>query len=439
MIGPFQNRTFRLLFAGRVITNIGDSLYFVAAMWLVYSLTGDPFYTGLAGFLTMFPQMFQFLAGPFVDRWSIRLTLVTTQLLQAAIVSLIPLAHLLGVLRVELVLMIMPILAALNQFVYPAQSTALPRILDDEDLVAANSAFAIAYQGFAMVANGVGGILIGLLGAVALFAIDAVTFVVAAIVFATVTIPSAVAAKEEANGLTRSPAESGIDDSAVAADGGVSVLEESTSYLDQLGAGANVVRGTFLMWLVIGAALVNFTAGMVMAALPPYADGLELPTVIEAIGASGTYGILMAAIAGGTLLGAILANKVATRPVGSTMIGCTSFTAGIWLVAIYADWLLITAPLILLAFIPIGIINVQFATVVQSAPPKEVVGRVSSILGSASVAMLPVGSLAGGIVAGSFGPQIAMASLAFGSTILAAYIILNPTLRRLDSPAELSI
>ena len=434
MKAPFRNRTFRRLFVGRLITNIGDSLYFVAAMWLVYSLTGDPVYTGIAGFLTMFPGMFQFLAGPVVDRWSIKMTLVSTQLLQASIVSIIPIAHLLGILSVELVLVVMPILAALNQFVYPAQAAALPRILDDEELVAANSAFAIAYQGFSMVANGIGGILIGLLGAIALFAIDAVTFIIAALVFATIAIPSATS--EDVAPGTEVSSE---DAPTVAADGGQSLLDHSESYLTRLRAGADAVRGTFLIWLVIGAAMVNFTAGMVMAALPPYADQLMVPAVLEPVGASGAYGILMAAFAGGTLLGAILANSVASQPVGRTVIACTVTTTAIWSVAILADTLVLTAPLILLAFIPVGIINVQFAAVVQSAPPKEIVGRVSSILGSASTAMVPMGALAGGLVAGLLGPQLAMASLGIGTALLAAYVLVIPGLRQLKPPAELSL
>ena len=38
-----KNRNFLLLFLGRIFTNIGDSLYYVAAMWLVYKLSGNPF------------------------------------------------------------------------------------------------------------------------------------------------------------------------------------------------------------------------------------------------------------------------------------------------------------------------------------------------------------------------------------------------------------
>lgn len=472
MRGPFQNTAFRRLFAGRVITNVGDSLYFIAAMWLVYSLTNDPFYTGVAGFLTLGPQALQFLAGPLVDRWSIRRTLVGTQVIQAVVVAVIPIAHTVGALRVELVLVVMPLLAALNQFVYPAQSAALPRLLDDEQLVAANSVFSIAYQGLDMVANGVGGLLIAAVGAVSLFAIDAVTFAVAAIVFLTVSVPAAgenddsqaqagsatpedsVAADGgerdragetgpadhatgEADPTDDSPDETGRTDDTAGETGASEDADEP--YLDRLRAGIAVLRGSFLLWLILGALVVNFTSGMVLAAIPVYADSLAVPAAVAAIGAAGAYGVLMAAFAAGSFLGAITANAVSEYPLGWTMVAGFAVSGVLWTTAIGLSWLPVTAVLIVVALLPVGAVNVQLAAVVQSAPPEEYVGRVSSLLGSASTAMIPIGSLAGGAVAGTLGARAAMLALGVGSLALALYVLVHPALRGLAAPEEISI
>lgn len=124
-----KNRNFLLLFLGRIFTNIGDSLYYVAAMWLVYKLSGNPFYSGLAGFLTLLPSALQFLTGPFVDRWPIKNTLVITQVLQCILILIIPITHYFDLLTVQLLLIIMPIVAFIEQFAYPAQSKALPLLL----------------------------------------------------------------------------------------------------------------------------------------------------------------------------------------------------------------------------------------------------------------------------------------------------------------------
>lgn len=478
MRGPFANRTFRRLFAGRVITNIGDSLYFIGAMWLVYSLTGDPFYTGVAGFLTQGPAVFQFLAGPVVDRYSIRRLLVGTQLFQAVVVATIPIAHAVGALTVWHVLVVMPVLAAANQLVYPAQTAALPRILDDEELVAANSAFSVAYQGFDMVANGIGGAIIGLVGAVSLFAIDAVTFGLAAIVFATVAIPPArnqdgSESTSDAPGATGSTDGGAADDPAepvpetdatpepAATDGGTppdeddddsatadaapsgsdrpETGEEPDTYRERLKEGADVLRGTFLLPLFVTAAILNVTGGMVMAAIPAYAETLAVPAALSVLGAAGAYGLLMAAFAGGNFLGALGASAVDDWPVGYVFLaGCTC-SGVLWTAGLLANWLPLTAPLFTLALVPIGAINVQIATIVQTAPPEALVGRVSSLLGSASTAVVPIGALLGGIVAGAFGPRAAMAGIGVAAVGQAIYILTHAELRTLPAAAETSL
>ncbi|WP_247730172.1 MFS transporter [Halovivax limisalsi] len=452
MRGPFANRTFRRLFAGRVITNVGDSLYFVGAMWLVYSLTGDPFYTGVAGFLTQGPAAFQFLAGPIVDRYSIRRLLVGTQLFQAVVVATIPLAHAMDALSVWHVLAVMPVLSAANQVVYPAQTTALPRILDDSELVAANSAFSVAYQGFDMVANGAGGAIIGLVGAVSLFAIDAVTFGLAAIVFATLSIPPARDRTETADeraGETPERADNPGEGTAAATDGGQvsaddgdssgETADEPDTYRERLREGAAVVRGTFLLPLVVAAAILNATSGMTLAAIPAYADTLAVPAAMSAIGAAGAYGILMAAFAGGTFLGALSASMIEDRPFGTVFLAASLTAGACWTAALLADWLPLTAALFALALVPIGAVNVQIATIVQTAPPEALVGRVSSLLGSASTAVVPVGALLGGVVAGAFGPRVAMAGIGAAAIAQAAYVLANGRLRSLPPAAETSL
>lgn len=147
MDSVLRNRAFRSLALGRLVTNAGDSLYSVAAMWLVWELSRSPGMTAVAGFLSALPSVLQLFAGPLVDRWPLRRLLVATQLLQAAFVLVVPVAAFLGRLTVPVVLVVMPLLALCNQLAYPAQSAAVPRLVRKEQLVSANSVLATAYQG----------------------------------------------------------------------------------------------------------------------------------------------------------------------------------------------------------------------------------------------------------------------------------------------------
>lgn len=444
MRGPFNNVGFRRLFAGRVVTNVGDSLYFVAAMWLVYQLTGDPVYSGVAGFLTLAPAALQFLAGPLVDRWPLRETLVATQAVQAVLILAIPAAAFVDVLSVWVILIIMPLLSLLNQVVYPAQSAALPRLLDDDDLVAANSAFSVAYQGVDAVANALGGFLIAVVGAITLFAINATTFLIAALMFFGVQIPAA-----DPRSTNSGKGDSGYDEpSDSPADVDTSESEAGTAtdggqthdgYFERLRSGSRVVRGSFLGPLMVGAAVANFTVGGALAAMPAYADAIGGASFVASLGEAGTYGILMAAFAAGSFVGAVAAGAVADRPLGRLLVAGFALSGGLWALAVGIDWLPATGLLLVGTFVPVGIVNVQLAATVQAAVPDDLVGRVSSLLGSATAVAVPFGSLAGGIVAGEFGPRAAMYLGATGVAAFALYALSQPSLRGLPAAAEVSL
>ncbi|PGC46208.1 MFS transporter, partial [Bacillus wiedmannii] len=95
---------------------IGDSLYFIAATWLAYDLGGSIFYSGLAGFLTLLPEMFAFLIGPIIDRSNLKKILVITSLMQFILILIIPILYISDLLTVTGVLIIMPLVSLFNLF-----------------------------------------------------------------------------------------------------------------------------------------------------------------------------------------------------------------------------------------------------------------------------------------------------------------------------------
>ena len=242
-----KNRNFLLLFLGRIFTNIGDSLYYVAAMWLVYKLSGNPFYSGLAGFLTLLPSALQFLTGPFVDRWSIKNTLVITQVLQCILILIIPITHYFDLLTVQLLLIIMPIVAFIEQFAYPAQSKALPLLLHKTQLLKGNSLFSFAYQGIDLICTTLSGILVALFGAITLYVIDSFTFAITALLFFSLKMPKQTEADTPLS---------------------------TKQYFSDLKEGFSIVFRSLMGVFLIGSVVANFSIGMTMAILPSFADSL---------------------------------------------------------------------------------------------------------------------------------------------------------------------
>ena len=392
------NGAFVRLFVGRVVTNAGDSLYAVASMWLVYDLTGSSFYTGLAGALVFGPQALQFLAGPLVDRWPLRGVLVGTQIVQAVCVLAVPVAAWFGALSVWVVLGVVPVLTALNQIVYPAQHAALPRIVDEDRLVRANSLFSFAYRGSEMVFNAVAGVLVGAVGAVALYVVDSATFLATAVLFLGLSIPASEGASE------------GDDDAS------------SQRHLATLREGFAYLRGSTLLEMLLGGAVVNLTYGVALAVLPAFA---------ASFGGARSYGVLTAAIAGGNLAGAGVASLADARPYGRLAVVGYFAAAACWAGAVLLPGLPLTAALTFAAFVPMGGISVVFWSMVQAAVDESLLGRVSAVAASVSTAAMPVGSLAGGGAATAFGTRTVMMGLSVTLALLSLYFLVHPDLRTL--------
>ncbi|ADH07720.1 MFS transporter [Bacillus thuringiensis] len=397
-----KNRNFRLLFLGRIFTNIGDSLYYVAAMWLIYKLSGNPFYSGLAGFLTLLPSALQFLTGPFVDRWSIKHTLVITQVLQCILILIIPITHYFDLLTVHLLLIIMPIVAFIEQFAYPAQSKALPLLLHKTQLLKGNSLFSFAYQGIDLICTTLSGILVALFGAITLYVIDSFTFAITALLFFSLKIP-----KQTETGTSLS----------------------TKQYFSDLKEGFSIVFRSLMGVFLIGSVVANFSIGMTMAILPSFADSL---------GGVKSYGFFLAAISAGSLIGALFSSWVGKRNVGRVSIIGFATGATFWFLSTIVPFQWLSILLFGLAWIPIGATNILFATISQIVIPNQYIGRINSVMRSMSTIAMPIGSLIGGYTANVFSSQLIFALASIGILFISLVWLLHPKLRALPKADEIT-
>jgi hypothetical protein len=407
MLGILKQRNYGLLFSGRIVTNIGDSIYFIAAMWLVYELSGSAFYTGLAGFLTQIPNVLQFLIGPLVDRWPIRATLLWTQALQAVLVLLIPLAAWLDFLSVTLVLIIMPILTCIDAFAYPTEVKALPMILKKEELPSGNALFSFAYQGVDLIFNAIAGLMTAVFGAALLFIIDSFTFCIAYLLFSFLKIPHQKAQSETTENAR-------------------TVLH---TYFAELKEGISILFSTIMAATLLGAILCNLAIGAALAVMPAFADEREGAAV---------YGFYLAAMSCGALIGALLASSFSKLPIGKATIVTVLLASASWAAASFVPWTWLSITLYGLAWVPIGCINVTFATIIQTLLPVSLIGRVTSASASFSTIAMPIGSLAGGYAA-TFIPVVwVFCSAGIGVALLSVTWLFHPKLRRLGPLASLS-
>lgn len=393
-----QNRDFILLLMSDIINNIGNSLYFIGAMWLVYDLSSSSLFVGIATFLIKGPGAVQFLFGPFVDRWNLKRTLVGTYFFQGIAVLAIPIAAYYQLLSVWVVLVVILLLSVSDQLVIPAHPAALPRIVSDRNLPQANSLIAVTGQGLNAIFNVVGGVLIALLGVTTLFVIDSVTFFAGMVLLTMITIPSA-----STNGESQ---------------------QEDFEYVTRFREGLRYLDGSLLLRLTLIAAITNFGYGAVLAAIPAFADSF---------GGSLTYGWIMGAIALGTVVGAVGGGRFDDFALGRFLVVgylATSVTMGL---AAYVTGFVSTLGLLFLSSIPAGAYSVIMASMTQSIVRDDLLGRVMAVTQSLTNFTVPIGGLLGGFITAQYSPVITIYGLSSLYLICGIFFAITPRYRSLGS------
>lgn len=402
-----ENETYRRLLYGRIVTNTGDSLYLIAGSWLVHRLTGSAAYTGLAAALYLLPSTLQFLTGPFADKVPLRRIFVSTQVFQGVVILVIPVAAWFDMLSYPLLLVVIPVLAMTNQFVYPAETTMLSQVVPDDRLVEANTLFSFSYRSIDTVTRGLSGVIIAVFGAVPLFVVDSVTFFVAAGVFSVVAYPS----RED-------------DDPDEEYD---SVTATAAEYVSDIKHGAGYLRQSLFKFIIAGSMVTNAAIGTSLALLPKFAD---------TFGGPATYGFLLTGLSAGVLLGTVVATVADDFPFGYlTIVG---FLPGgvAWTGAILVDVPVIRFVLFGLAWVPIGAFGVYTHTLKQVGVPDDIVGRVSATYNSATVLTQPIGALFGGTIGELFGVSRVLTAAGVAFLIVASLFVLHTDLRRLPAAKE---
>lgn len=373
LFSVLKNKNFLFLFWGRFVTNIGDSIYSVASMWLVFELTKSSFYTGIAGALILLPSMFEFLVGPLVDKWKLKSIMVYTQLLQAILISLVPISYFLGFLNVWLVIIVMFLATCIEQIVYPAQQSAIPKILENKDLVSGNSLMTFAYQGTDIILIGISGLLISYLGAINIFIINVFTFIVACLLFRSLKLSQAEKQKK---------------------------LEENTfkfkinEYLKELNLGRKFIMNSIIPKIIFPLAIVNFIFGMITAIMPEFSLN---------IGGEKYYGYFLATMSIAMLVGALLSNFFSKYPLGLFTIIGFLISSVAWFLSYWIQSPVFTVLFFGLAFIPISSVNILITSTLQGLIPEDMIGKVFAWYSSITALFVPIGSFIGGTLASTIG------------------------------------
>jgi MFS family permease len=133
-------RDFGLVWSGQLISQIGDGVSKLALLWFVYAVTGSPLKTSVIGLLqTIPPIVLGPLIGVYVDRLPKKVLLITSDVLRALLIGLIPCLIPVESFTVS-VLYVLVFLHAIATAVFgPALTAAIPAFVPKTQFTAANA------------------------------------------------------------------------------------------------------------------------------------------------------------------------------------------------------------------------------------------------------------------------------------------------------------
>ena len=188
---------FAKLWFGGLISMTGDWILIVGLPFEIYRRTGSTLATGAMVLAFLIPSiLLGSVAGVFVDRWDRQRLMVVINLVLAVVVLPLLAIDALGIWIAYVVLFVA---SSLDLLFTPAEGALLPNLLEnaDDDLVTANALNGMNNHLARLIGPAVGGIIVATGGLAAVTVIDAVSFLVAAALIATIRTTHARAARHD--------------------------------------------------------------------------------------------------------------------------------------------------------------------------------------------------------------------------------------------------
>src|SRR4051812_8817613 len=184
MPAPLQNRSFRRLAAALVASQIGDWLYNVALLELVFARTGSASWVALTTAARILPIVaLGPLGGVVADRFDRRRVMIVCDGLRMAVMGALGIVALAG-----LPILLVPVLAAVATAAAspyaPAVAATTPGLVSDAELPGANALRSAIGAGALVAGPAAGAILLAFTSPAAAFFANAATFGLSALLVA---------------------------------------------------------------------------------------------------------------------------------------------------------------------------------------------------------------------------------------------------------------
>jgi MFS family permease len=398
-------RNFAWLWAGQVISQVGDGLAKVALLFFVYQLTGSAIQMTIIGVLqTIPPLVLGPFAGVYVERLPKRATMITIDLVRVALLALIPALYAVGLLGLPVLYVIVFVISCFSMAYGPALSATVPLVAEKNQLTPANALIQSSVTIGQLLGPAISGILIAVIGAQNVLYVNAVTFFLSALCKLPITLPKQA----------------------------VSHRASTKTVWEDLRAGFKFVfyDHQILLLLVIIASLSMFGSTGFVFLLPVigerilHIDSVGLGWLWSSMGAGILFATLGLVLSGHVRLCRGLGVIAAAALLGGLAVGALIWRPSFWVAAL----------LIAVIGASSGLVTPIVSASLQEKTPEDLLARTFSVFNTGTMAMAILGMTLFGWIADQYDPNFAlfvMAAVGAGTAILTALLI--PRCTRLET------
>jgi MFS transporter, DHA3 family, macrolide efflux protein len=359
-----KNKNFLLLWIGQSVSMLGSRFYSIAIMWYVIEKTGSSMDLGFTVLCFTLPAVLIMpIAGIMADHNYKKKILITSDLANGIIVSVMALLLYQNALSTHMLYLMIIAISSASAFFTPAISASIPLITGKKELSKANS----LNQFTSRMANIIGPTLAGILIAVTdiwlLLLLNGISFIISAISESWIQIPNVETSSGKQN-----------------------IRQQFRD-----GMKFALKSKELLALIFVGGIIINFFLAPLMVFITIICNQILV------VGSQG-FGIVEACIAVGALLGSVISflniikNQIKLGIIGLVLEGVALLVGGVFLS--YTSMIIFA----ILLGLGVSMASIGITTMYQMLVPENMMGRVGSILSSISTFIVPIGILVGSYV-----------------------------------------
>jgi MFS family permease len=403
----WRHRDFRQLWAAETVSQVGTQITLIALPVLAVAvLDATPLEMGvLTALETAAFLLIGLPAGAWVDRWRRKRVLVVNDLIRAVALASLPVAWLLDVLTLPQLFLVAAITGTATVFFDVAYQSYLPTLVARDQIVDGNGKLETSRAVAQVAGPGITGVLLRVLGAPLLIALDALSFLLSALFIGGIRHVDTVPDRSTRRKLRVE-------------------IAEGLSF---------VIRHPLLRRIVACTGTFNLFSSMTMALLVLF--------VIRTLGLSeSTLGFVFSVGAVGGLVGAATASWFARRvgegrAIPLSSIVCAAAGVLIPLAAVGPPAALLIAGWFIEAW-GVVVYNVVQVSFRQRLCPPHLLGRMNASVRFIVYGTMPLGGLLGGVLGQWLGVTTTLWITAAGGFVACLPVVLSPLLTMRDLPDE---